>query len=180
MKKWIKKIFIYIWLFIIFILLVYINKESKILKNYKINEKLVVNFSGIEWKKFLLDLNTWEFETYSWTYNNVDNNYYDYEHIWKTVKSPINDYYLKWWWVYFNNKAVYKWRDWAYSKYWTLDWLYLINNEGYILSSFFWIRDALVTPTIIELNTWKTVQIKLKDKDWNFYTIEKILWYVID
>lgn len=191
MKNLLKVTAIIVWLTLFVLWYWYYQKIHRDLTSYGITEKIVVKFEDDN-KEYLVNLNNWEYSTYSWVFETYPYNYKTYQ----------DDRAIK----YFNNSLVYyieykpdvynlkiynnTWEirytflhPWYHEAYWSKNWKYLITKEWYT-ARMFWLflakKTAFPILNIIEVETWRNKQLLLLDKDSKTRSIEKILWYYIE
>lgn len=173
------------WWILILILLItwkaYYNVKSKELKDYYIQEKLVIQFEWDE-NKYLVDLNKNTFLQYKWAFNEINTKKWD----WWNYYDLNKKYYINYKWLYSSDnklKYYFSW-PWIISQdfYFDKSDKYLIKKEWYIFYWLWWLFSKRGFPmiiSIIEKNDWKYRSIILKD-NWKLMRVEKILWYVLE
>ncbi len=178
-----KKKTIYLLILILFLLVKYWYEYINTLRNYYIEEKIVVQFDDpyekyLKEDKYIIDLNNWTYERFNWKYKkyctdldgglvyNKDQNYY-----FKITEDSVYDKNGK---LKYNDKIDYI--------HWTKNWRYFISVVW--RNTLFWkiFFSDMYDMTIVVWNpeNWNSIDIPIyaNNDNWNFLNIHKILWYV--
>lgn len=172
-----KKNIILIILLSIFIITIVIYRNNYPLRNFTINEKLIVQLREEEQDKlFILEFLKKEWDKlyfnskiYTWSYLKLPES--DLDNHW-TYYSPNKENYIKGWNLYFKNKsAILLSFD---SIYWTLDNKYLFCYKLFLDPKSF-LQPYIA---ILDLKSWEKTYLRSYNINWDTIFIEKFLWYI--
>lgn len=180
MKKWKKIILGILWLIIIISWMGFLTRIVYDLKDTDIKENIVVT---LKWKQglYLLNPNTENIVSFSWSYNVVQQTEMDLN---TKMYNREKKYYFSIEWVFTDKGNVLN-TTWlcpikTCQALWTEDGKYLIRTDGHVVRMF-WLFFS--TPTVeqvlhvVEPSTKKSKQILLYDENWILMQVDKILGY---